>query len=436
MARWAVEVQVLSSAFRRSDRSVVVLVATKRVVVVGAGLSGLTCAYRLTRAGVDAVVLEARERVGGRAWRVPLDGGLEFDAGCEAADEAHQALLELAAELGVATRLAEPWVDELAPDLDEADLAVFDGFQTEIDALAKRIDPLHPDAFEEAGALDAQTLGGRLMELGASPSLLATAEAWYSVAASTVPIGDMSLFAYAAKLAAGAAPNGLRVRFEGGPTALAEAMATLLDGRVRTGAQVVAIESETSGVRILLADGAVERGSRCVVAMPLTVQRSLRFEPELAPQRIEALARAGYGNVVKAALAYAATPPGPYPIVRESGILYQLDHAPELVVFFAGSRPGRQLTALPEGKRRTRIAALAGGDPSTVRAVAWSQEPFTLGSYLIFGPSELTTWGRHLAEPHGRIHFAGAEASPLPSYMNGAVIAGERAAREVLAALT
>jgi monoamine oxidase len=411
------------------------LVATKRVVVVGAGLSGLTCAYRLARDGVDTVVLEARDRVGGRAWRVPLDGGLEFDAGCEAADEAHQALLELAAELAVATRLAEPWVDALAPDLDEGDLAVFNGFQGEIDALAERIDPLHPEALDGAGALDAQTLGGRLEELGASPGLLATAEAWYSVAASTVPIGEMSLFAYAAKLAAGAAPNGLRVRFAGGPTALAERMAGLLGAQVRTGAQVVALESETSGVRVLLADGEVERGSRCVVAVPLTVQRSLRFDPELPPHRLEALARARYGNVVKAALAYAAAPPGPYPIVRQSGILYRLDHAPKLVVFFAGSGPGRELTALPDERRRARIAELAGGDPSAVCAVAWSQEPFTLGSYLIFGPGELTAWGRRLPEPHDRIHFAGAEASPLPSYMNGAVIAGERAAREVVAAL-
>ena len=62
------------------------------------------------------------------------------------------------------------------------------------------------------------------------------------------------------------------------------------------------------------------------------------------------------------------------------------------------------------------------------------EEPFARGSYVVFGAGDLTSWGRRLAEPHGRIHFAGAEASSLPSYMEGAVRAGERAAAEVLAA--
>jgi monoamine oxidase len=66
--------------------------------------------------------------------------------------------------------------------------------------------------------------------------------------------------------------------------------------------------------------------------------------------------------------------------------------------------------------------------------VDWAHEPWSRGSYLIFGPGDLTTWGHRLAEPHGRLHFAGSEASALPSYVEGAVRAGERAAAEVLGA--
>jgi monoamine oxidase len=68
-------------------------------------------------------------------------------------------------------------------------------------------------------------------------------------------------------------------------------------------------------------------------------------------------------------------------------------------------------------------------------AVDWTREPFSLGSYMIFGPGDLLAWGRRLAEPHGRLHFAGAETSTLPSYLEGAVRAGGRAADEVLARL-
>jgi monoamine oxidase len=79
-------------------------------------------------------------------------------------------------------------------------------------------------------------------------------------------------------------------------------------------------------------------------------------------------------------------------------------------------------------------AAARARKRATLAAVDWSRERFTRGSYLIFGPGQLTSWGHRLAEPHGRVHFAGSEASNLPSYMEGAVRAGERAANEVLAA--
>ncbi len=387
------------------------------------------------RAGADVFLVEARDRVGGRAWRLPVGDGLEFEAGCEVADEAHDALLALAGELGVATRLAEPWGGELAPSLEGADAALFHALHTEIEELAARIDPLHPEELEGAGALDAQTLGGWLTERGASGRLLDAAETWYAVAAASVPIGETSLLHHAAKQAAGAAPNGLRVRFVGGPSALAARMAATLGDRIRLSAEVVAVEQDAFGVRLSLADGRVERAGRAILALPLTVQRGVRFDPELPAHRREALARARYGDAVKAGLAYEEIPAGAYPILDGRGVVHRPEPGLPLLVFFAGSGPARELAALDEAERRRRIAGLAGGEPSAFRSVAWAQKTFTRGSYVIFGPGDLTSWGRRLGEPWGRVHFAGAEASPLPSYMNGAIVAGERAAREVLGAL-
>ena len=82
--------------------------------MVGAGLSGLVAAYRLVQAGADVIVLEARKRIGGRVWRIDA-GGLPFDAGAEAIDDAHQAVLALADELEVATWRAEPWAGQGEP---------------------------------------------------------------------------------------------------------------------------------------------------------------------------------------------------------------------------------------------------------------------------------------------------------------------------------
>jgi monoamine oxidase len=334
-------------------------------------------------------------------------------------DEAHTRLLGLAAELGVATWEARPWA---AHDLDEPPPLVR-AFDDEVVALAARIDPIRPEDTEGAPGLDAQTLGGWLAERGASAAELATAELRYAIASSTVPIDEMSLLGYAAKLASGAAPTGLTLRLEGGPSALAGALAAGLGDRVRLGAQVTGLEQEAGGVRVHLADGGDMRATRVVLAAPLTVQRDIVFDPPLPSHRLLALERARYGEAVKVGFAYDEVPPGRLPEVSPAGVLFQPDPRVPLLGLFAaaGAAPGAATFAPP-------------GSPRAKALVDWTVEPFSRGSYLIFGPGDLTDWGRRLAEPHGRIHFAGSEASALPSYMEGAVEAGERAADEVLAA--
>jgi monoamine oxidase len=377
------------------------------VAVIGAGLSGLTAARRLGQAGADVLVLEARERVGGRAWRLDVHG-LPFDAGAEAIDEAHVRLLGLAEEVGVSTWRSEPWGPpaELAEPLR--------ALEEEIAGLSGRIDAVRPEDTEGAAGLDAQTLRGRLIELGADAAALAEAELHYAVASSSVPIGEMSLLAYAAKQAAGAAATGLTIRLEGGPSALAEHLAAACD--VRSGAAVVGIE-QGSDVRVQFADGSTVRAKRAILAVPLSMQGGIQFDPPLPQHRRLALAHARYGEVVKAALPLEEGSGRRLPELSPDGVLYQPDPRVPLLARFAAAG------AAARARQRASLAA-----------VDWSRDPFTRGSYLIFGPGHLTTWGHRLGEPHGRIHFAGSEASNLPSYLEGAVRAGERAADEVLAA--
>ena len=398
---------------------------TTQVLVIGAGLSGLATAYTLERAGVDVGVLEARERVGGRAWRIPL-GDSFFDAGCEALDREHSALRSLANEVGVSTWEAPPWSSDPPADLEGADAELFEEFEREIEALAARVDPDHPEEVEDAAELDAQNLAGWLAERGASRRVLEAAENWISVASSTVPTREMSLLAYAVKLAAGAAPTGLTLRFDGGPTALAESLLTALDGRVQLNRPVAALDDDGGGVDVRLADGTILRGDRVVVAVPLTVQRRLRFGPPLPELRQRALIEARYGVVVKEAALYDGDFSVPDPDVSAEGHFYAAAHDPRLLVRFAGAGAA---------ERRIDLAAGAGARPVAQAAVDWAAEIWNRGSYLILGPGHLLRWGQRLGEPHGRIHFAGVERSTLKSYMEGAVRAGDEVVAEVLDAL-
>jgi monoamine oxidase len=387
-----------------------------QAVVVGAGLSGLTAARRLARAGMRVVVLEARGRVGGRAWRLEV-GGLPFDAGCEALWETHVRLLALAGELDVPVHAGRPWAGHGAPSP-----PVVQALEDEIAALAGRIDPAHPEELDGAAALDAQTLGGWLAEHGADEEALAFAETRYAVASSTVPIDEMSLLAYAAKVAAGATPDAPALRLAGGPSALAERLARGLDVRLRS--EVAALEQTRDAVRIRLRDASELWTRRAVVAVPLTLQRLIRFDPPLATHRQTALAEACYGDAVKAGYAFDDLPGRELPELTAAGVLYQPDPAVPLLALFAGAGAARRASSF----------GFSEGEPRAATAVDWTAEAYARGSYLIFGPGQLTSWGRRLAEPQSRLHFAGAEASDLPSFMEGAVRAGERAANEVLAA--
>jgi monoamine oxidase len=382
--------------------------ASVRIAVVGAGLSGLVAAYRLVQAGADVVVLEARKRVGGRVWRMDA-GGLPFDAGAEAIDDAHRTVLALADELEVATWRTERWAGQRGRS------PLVAALEETIAELAARIDPAHPEETNDASMLDTQTLHGWLAERDASADVLAEAETLYSIASASVPLGEMSLLAYATKAAAGAAPTGLTVRMRGGPSALVERLAAHRE--VQTGAVVTGIEQGDAGVRIELADGGTVSAARAILAIPLPLQRRLRFDPPLPEHRRLALERARYGEVVKAALPYDPRLTGRLPELSAAGFVYQPDPGVPLLALFAAAGAAR---------RARTIESLA--------AVDWSREAFSRGSYLIFGPGDLTTWGRRLSEPQGRLHFAGSEASSLPSYMEGAVRAGERAADEVLSA--
>lgn len=395
-----------------------------RVVVVGAGLSGLTAAYRLDRAGVDVLVLEARERVGGRAWRVPV-GDTSFDAGCEALDRKHAALLALAHELGVEAWEAPPWSSDPPGGLEGEDAALFQEFEREVDALAALVDPDHPEDFEGAGALDRLSLAGWLEERGASPAVLAAAETWIAVASSTVPTREMSFLAYAVKLAAGAAPTGLTLRLRGGPSALAERLADALDGRIRLGAPVGSVEEARGEVVIRLHDGTAERADRVVLAVPLTLQGEIRFEPGLPEFRRRAHAEARYGVVVKAATLFEGPAPVPTPDLSAAGHFYASAEDERLLIRFAGA-----------GAADRDLGAEVAPGSLARAAVDWSSEPWTRGTYLILGPGHLLDWGARLGEPHGRMHFAGVERSTLKSYMDGAVRAGEEAAAELLALKT
>ena len=391
-------------------------------VVVGAGLSGLTAAHRLAAAGADVVLLEAGSRVGGRVWS-PAGPRGRWEAGGEAVDLANTRLRALAEEVGAGLRRSEVGWGDHGPAPVEWHVAGrtgapdAPGYRRLVAEVARRgASPQADDRF---------TVAEWMARDGAGMFDLAVAETAVSVTSSTMPVKRMSLHALAVKTAARSGEgDGAELRFADGSGAFAETLAAGLDARVRLRAAAAAVRVRRGSVEIATGSERLQAG-RAVVAVPLHARARIAGLP-----RVPA---GSYGVAAKSLIELVDDlPERPTAVLTDTALGYAYRRDERSLGSFVGSQAAAWLL---RAGRREADAAIAeavrrafGVRVERITRVAYPR------SYLIFGPGELRGWGAHLADPAGPVHFAGAEASELPSFMEGAVRAGERAAAEVLAA--
>jgi hypothetical protein len=165
---------------------------------------------------------------------------------------------------------------------------------------------------------------------------------------------------------------------------------------------------------------------RAIIAVPLHARA------RIAGLRPDPVGR--YGVAVKSlfVLADELAADAPAAVITDSVIGYTYRHGPRTLGSFVGSTPAgwllRQPPAVADRAVAEAVRTCFGARLERVVRVPYRR------SYLIFAPGELASWGSRLGEPDGRVHYAGAETSALPSFMEGAAQAGERAAAELLAA--
>jgi monoamine oxidase len=392
-------------------------------VVIGAGLSGLAAAHRLTTEGRDVVVLEAADRVGGRVW-TPTAAGVRFEAGGEAVDLANIALTGLAAEVGAGLRhSAVGWGDHgpvpvtwhvggrRFPRADGAYLRL----QDELERLGSAPAP----------GEDILTVDDWLQSDGARAHERAVCETAVAVTASTVPLRLMSLQALARKNAARGGPgDGSELRFCDGAGGFAQRIADRLGDRVHLLRRVAHVRVRAGSVAVSSPDGPPVVARHAVVAVPLHARA------RIAGLRRDPIGR--YGVAVKSLLVLAGDlpPEAPAAVVTDTAIGYAYRHTARTLGSFVGSTPAawllRQPRAIADRAVAEAVRMCFGVELAHVVRVPYRR------SYLIFAPGELSSWGSGLGAADGRVHYAGAETSDLPSFMEGAVRAGERAAAEVL----
>jgi monoamine oxidase len=434
-------------------------------VIVGAGLSGLVCARRLTGAGVRAVVVEARPRVGGRLHSGQV-GGAVVDLGGQWLSVDQPRLLALAGELGVASS-PQPRAGRAVLD-DGRGLGLFGQLRLllaqrravrRIDRLARAIPEGAPGEARDAAALDAIAVGPWLAGAIAHPAAREQIAMHAELVFAVDPAG-LSLLDYLARLGAtgGFAPRGPDLpgggrdhRFVGGAQRLALRLADGLGAAVRLGEPVHAIEATgADGALVVRGPAAGHAARRVVLALPPSL--AIRIAPDLPAPLRRLGAAIQRGAVVKCFAAYD------HAFWRDAGLSGEayrprgtvravVDASPPggagavLLAFVVGAAAEAWQRRDPADRRGEVLAALAElfGDaaraPRDYLEADWAADPWTAGCVASTPPGALAA-GAVWRGVHGRLHLAGTEAAVRwPGYMEGAIEAGERAAAEVLAAL-
>jgi monoamine oxidase len=453
------------------------------VVVVGAGLAGLTTARELRGAGKSVLVLEASRRAGGRVWSHSLGGGELSERGGTFVGPTQDHVINHAKAYGIdtfptyneANNVAYidgdrvEWSDTgptgTAPP-DPAILPELAATVTLLDEMSKEVPIEAPWDAAKALEYDGQTLETWIRDNSATPRFRNLVPLATRPIFGTEP-RDLSLLFVLFYIAASGdeshvgtfernfnTRDGAQMfRFEGSTSALVDKMARELRGRLLLRHPVRRIVQGRGGVRVET-DKLTVRAKRVVVAVPPAVAGRIDFRPRLPFQRDQLTQRMGQGTLTKVSASYA-TPfwrDGGYTGtgLSSSGFVSATfdgsppDGDPGVVFGFVGGDKAREYEQLSKGERRARIlsefAQFWGPEaesPLEYWDTRWPAQRWIRGGPVgIHGPGSLVANGPALRVPVGRIHWAGTETSTYwNGYMDGAVRSGERAAREVLDAL-
>jgi monoamine oxidase len=456
------------------------------VIVIGAGLAGLTAARKVRAAGKSVLVMEAQGRVGGRTLNEDIGGGQIADLGGTFIGPTQDHIAGLVKELGIPTfptyntgnnvfvrtdgRREEfasntpvfgtaPSDPEIAADV----VAVV----AQLDQMASGIDVNKPWAHQNAALWDSQTLESWVRQNSSGNkeflALLSTAcEPIFGAEAREISLlyvlfyiassgneQNVGTFERNFNTTGGAQET----RLEGGAQLISIKMAEQLGGRVLLNAPARRIDQGRFGVRVW-SDKFYVSGKRVIVATPPTLAGRMIYHGGMTDLRNQLMQRIPQGTLRKFEAVYEK------PFWRDAKLSGQalsnigpikatFDASPKggspgVILGFIGGTAARKVTPLPFEERKKAcldtLVSFFGPEAANVKAVSekdWPADPWAAGCPVgVLPPGTLVDFGEALRAPVGKIHWAGTETSNYwCGYMDGAVRSGERAAAEAMAGL-
>ncbi len=443
-----------------------------QVAIVGAGFAGLSAALDLTARGIDCVVLEARDRVGGRVLNHDIGDGKVVEVGGQWVGPTQHALLGMASRMGVATYPTHLEGDNVIeyrgsvsrytgtiPRINPAVLLQVEWARRRMNAMASQVPLDAPWSAQHARKWDSVTFGqwmnlnapsrgARMLIRLAIRSVFGTEPEDVSLLHVLFYLQSAGGFDALVDTRGGAQDS----RFVGGSQLVAIRVAEELGDRVVLDAPVRRIEDMGAGIRID-AEGFALEAERAIVAVSPTLAARIDWEPALPARRDQMTQRMPQGAIVKCMAIYDE------PFWRAEGLSGSglsdggsvnaifdntpPDGSPGVLLGFLDGRAARRWGQASPGERQAEVVRVFGRlfgsralSPIDYVERNWAAERWSRGCYSgAFGPSGWTDFGPALRQPVGRIHWAGTETATVwNGYIDGAITSGERAAAEVAGA--
>jgi monoamine oxidase len=440
------------------------------VVVIGAGYAGLAAGLALQKAGKNILLLEARNRCGGRILTEYFSEQDYTDLGGQWIGPGHERMYQLAAEFGVDTfSTYESGKSSLLlngklkhykgiiPPLPFFALISLDRAIRKINQLAKTIDLDHPYLSPNAAKWDAMSLQDWMMQqmkndtarkmfAVATEAIFATDAATLSFLHALFYIKSSKHIDFLMNINKGAQQD----RIKGGAQSICIKMAEALDDAIHYEKVVMQIHQDEHNVTIS-GQGFSYTATHCIVAVPPAVSTEINYTPAVPETQWQLMKASFMGTVVKCYAVY------PSPFWRKqfkNGLVAAPDELTSVVfdnspfngskgilMGFSLAEKAKQLMQHDQATRKEIVKAgfvkMFGAEAANIEYYtdkSFTEEPFTKGCYAgMFPPRILTQLQTSLATPFHRIHWAGTETSiQFNGYMEGAVRSGERAAREIL----
>jgi len=445
-----------------------------QVIVIGAGLAGLSAAESLLAGGAEVTLIEAEQRFGGRTRTIhdSYVGGQYAESGAEWVDSIHWRMLDLMQRFDIET-LGEgmPWTTirrwvywngerHAGSEIEKLEANVFEAierYENLCEAPALTLDdPSQPHLHRDADFLDSRSLADLIREcdLGPVGRLFARRNSQGEFASEPDKVSALFVAQQRAFENSEVQRQGIEMlsnRVKGGVSQIAQALGRDLSQHSRLtlklGCALTSVEQTSEGVVVgcSSSEGPFEfAASHVVLACSLIPLRNVEYRSEIPTALREAMWGLGYGPITKTAVQFANREwdSGYGTTDSLSQRLYDpsvdQDGESGIVMAYCGGDGGRDLATKSEAERidamtsdmRTihGITALATGAFSR----AWSIEPNYGGAYATYEPGQVTKYWKVLREPWGRVHLAGEHVATCTGYMEGAVESGRDVADRIL----